>query len=363
MSRVVHLHIGAPKTGTTYLQDRLMLNADSLARHGIVIPSQNRFVETDLFHFRAALDLLEQDWGGAPGHARGAWDTMVKRIRRADGNVVVSHEILAGAKPDKIARAFNDLSGNEVHVVYSARDLGRQLPAAWQESIKQGRKWPFQRFLTKVENGKTWFRNAMDLPKVLESWGAKLPPERIHVVTVPHDRGPNGDELWLRFCRAFGIDPAWAPLDSERDNRSLGMAETSLLRKLNRRLELGVWRDPVYDALIRELLAQEVLVARNAVPVRLPPDRYGFAEQQAERWIEWITARGVDVIGDVEDLRPRRPPEGEKWRNPATVRPKLELGAALDALAVMTQEAASSRVAGEGLGGRLRDTARRLRDR
>ena len=362
MSRVVHLHIGAPKTGTTYLQDRLMLNAAQLARHGVVIPSQNRFVDTDVFHFRAALDLLEQDWGGSAGHARGAWDTMVKRVRRADGNVVISHEILAGAKPDKIARAMNDLAGHEIHIVYSARDLGRQLPAAWQESIKQGRKWPFKRFLTKVERGQTWFRNAMDLPSVLANWGAKLPPERIHVVTVPHDRGPTGNELWLRFCRAFGIDPSWAPLDSERDNRSLGIAETALLRKLNRRLELGVWREPAYDNLIRELLAQEVLVSRKAVAVRLPPDRYDFAEKQADLWIDWITDSGVHVIGDVEDLRPRRPAEGEAWKDPDRVRAKLELGAALDALAVMTREAAN-RASDEGVSGRLRDTARRLRDR
>ena len=71
MSRVVYLHIGAPKTGTTYLQDRLMLNQSSLADHGVTIPTKNRFVDADLFHFRAALDLLEQDWGGAPGHAAG----------------------------------------------------------------------------------------------------------------------------------------------------------------------------------------------------------------------------------------------------------------------------------------------------
>ena len=58
MSRVVHLHIGAPKTGTTYLQDRLMLNAGTLGQHGIVIPSQTRLVDTDLFPFRAALSLL-----------------------------------------------------------------------------------------------------------------------------------------------------------------------------------------------------------------------------------------------------------------------------------------------------------------
>ena len=75
MSRVVHLHIGAPKTGTTYLQDRLMLNAASLSRHGVTVPGP-RTGRTDTFHFRAALDLLDQDWGGAPGHAKGAWDGM-----------------------------------------------------------------------------------------------------------------------------------------------------------------------------------------------------------------------------------------------------------------------------------------------
>ena len=362
MSRVVHLHIGAPKTGTTYLQDRLMLNQASLAEHGVTIPTKNRFVDADLFHFRAALDLLEQDWGGAPGHARGSWDTMVKRVRRAKGPVIISHEILAPAKPDKVAKAMNDLEGCEVHVVYSARDLGRQLPAAWQESIKQGRKWSFERFLNKVERGQTWFRAAMDLPSVLSTWGAKLPPERVHVVTVPHDRGPSGDELWLRFCRAFGLDPAWAPLDSERTNRSLGIAETQLIRRLNRRLELPMWRDVAYDSLIRELLAQQVLVSRDSIPVRLPPDRFEYAEAQGQLWIDWIKGSGVDVIGDPEDLRPRRPAEGTKWRDPDKVGPKLQLGAALDALTVMTREAAERTEADSSVR-RLRDQARRLRER
>ena len=34
MSRTVYLHIGAPKTGTSYLQDRLRLNKAELRRHG-----------------------------------------------------------------------------------------------------------------------------------------------------------------------------------------------------------------------------------------------------------------------------------------------------------------------------------------
>ena len=39
MSPTVYLHIGAPKTGTTYLQDRLSLNASLLADHDVHFPS------------------------------------------------------------------------------------------------------------------------------------------------------------------------------------------------------------------------------------------------------------------------------------------------------------------------------------
>ena len=61
--------------------------------------------------------------------------------------MIISHEILAAARPERVARAMADLEGSEVHIVYSARDLARQLPAGWQESIKQGRRWTFRRFL------------------------------------------------------------------------------------------------------------------------------------------------------------------------------------------------------------------------
>ncbi len=361
MSRAVYLHVGAPKTGTTYLQDRLMLNAESLAEHGVTIPTKHRFVDADLFHFRAALDLLGQDWGGDPGHAEGSWDAMVRRVRRAPGAAIISHEILGAAKADKIAKAMNDLAGSEVHVVYSARDLGRQLPAAWQESIKQGRKWTFRRFLNKVERGESWFHRALDLPTVLDNWGVKVPPERVHVVTVPHDRGQ--DELWQRFAQAFSIDPGWAPKDSERANRSLGIAETQLIRRLNRRLELTVRREQTYDALIRELLAQRELVSRESLPVRLPPSRFEWAEQQADLWIDWVKGSGVDVVGDLEDLRPRRPLEGTPWRDPDRVGAKLQLDAALDALSVMTREAAARPDPERALGHRIRVNSKRLRRR
>ena len=184
MSPTVYLHIGAPKTGTTYLQDRLSRNAAALADHDVHFPGRSAMVSPGLFHFRAALDLLGQDWGGAAGHAEGSWDALVRRVQRKSGTVVVSHEILAPATPDAVARAMSDL-GPDVHVVYTVRDLGRQVPAAWQESIKQGRRWRYSSFVSRMERGKTWFSRAFDLPTVLGRWGAHVPPEHVHLVTVP----------------------------------------------------------------------------------------------------------------------------------------------------------------------------------
>jgi hypothetical protein len=365
MSRVVYLHIGAPKTGTTYLQDRLALNSKALAKHDVHYPRRSPLVSPGLFHFRAALDLLDQDWGGEPGHGEGNWDALVRRINRRSGTVIVSHEILAPARPDHVSRVMADLADSEVHVVYSARDLGRALPAAWQESIKQGRQWPFRKFLRRCHDGKSWFRRAFDIPTVLGTWGADLAPDRLHVVTVPQKRPPAGEEnlLWLRFCEAFGIDPAWAPEDSDRTNPSLGVAETQLIRQLNRRLGRQTRREAQYDGLIREMLAENELVNSTSPPVRLPPDAYDWVEKSAERSIDYLRQSGVNVIGDLDDLRPVRPPADEKWYDPDRVSPRKRLKVAVDALAAMTEEAASRTDPEQKFVGRLRANAERLRIR
>jgi hypothetical protein len=356
MSRVVHLHIGAPKTGTTYLQDRLRLNEQSLASHGVLVPGP-RVGRSDTFHFRAALDVLGRDWGGRPGHAKGAWPSLVRKVARARSSAIVSHEILAPAPGEVVRRIVDDLDG-DVHVVYSARDLARQLPAAWQESIKQGRRWKFSTFLNKYQRGSTWFHRALDLPGVLSTWGEHVPADRITLVTVPHDRGPSGDLLWQRFCTAFDLDPAWLPVDSDRSNASLGTAETQILRRLNKQLDLPMWREPAYDELIRELLAHQVLVNRRMTPVRLPPDRYDWVEGEAERWSEWVRQSGIRVVGDVDDLRPRRPDPEQRWRDPDAVRAKKQLDAALDALVAVTREAAERH---DPDGGRVSRVVRTLR--
>ena len=358
---VVYVHIGAPKTGTTYLQDRLGRNARRLAEHDVHVPRLNPITTPAMSHFRGALDLLDEDWGGTPGHADGAWPKLARKIRRSSGSVIISHEILSPAPPAKIARLMNDLEGCEVHVVYSARDLARQLPAAWQESVKQGRTWRFRRFLDMAESGKPWFMRAFDLPTVLGNWSRTLPPERVHVVTVP-PTGAGPDELWLRFCQAFGFDPAWAPLDSERANASLGIAETELLRRLNQSIKRRTRGEQAHDDMIRHMLDSGQLGGRKSRKVELPPTRLPWAEEQAERWIEWVKGAGAVVHGDLEDLRPRIDPD-LRWRDPDKASNKALARAAVEALAVMTAEAASRPDPRKELGARARRWAEQLRDR
>jgi hypothetical protein len=309
-----------------------------------------------MFHFRAALDLLGQDWGGSPGHAEGAWDAMVRRVRRASDTAIISHEILAPAAPEHVARLKSDLGDAELHIVYSARDLARQAPAGWQESVKQGRRWKYGRYLSRVMNGRPWFARAFDLPAVLTTWGNGLAPDRVHVVTVPQADAvaDDPDLLWRRFCTAFGIDPEWAPEDSERANASLGSAETQVLRALNERIGRSTRNNPGYDALILGMLADETLGGHRSRPILLPPKFLGWARERGAAWVEWLEQSGVDVVGDPADLLPAPTPDGQRFKHPDRVSHKAQLAAALDALAAMTEEAASRPDPDASMLGRIR---------
>src|SRR3954468_18051532 len=147
--RRVLVHVGAPKTGTSFVQDVLWLNRESLAEQGILYPA-HRFDA----HFLAALDLMELHWGGLERQAVGAWDRLADQVRAWRGTAIVSHEILATASRTQVARALASLStgDTEIHVVLSARDLVRQIPAEWQENVKHRRMTPYAEFIDDLQD-------------------------------------------------------------------------------------------------------------------------------------------------------------------------------------------------------------------
>ena len=173
---------------------------------------------------------------------------------------------------------MGDLAGSEIHIVYSARDLGRQLPAAWQESIKQGRRWSFRRFLRRGRE-----RRAVVLPRLRPPGRpgdvGRRPAPRAHPRgdrAAARSRRQHGDLLWRRFCEALR-HRARLGAGRQRPERTVrsGMAETQLVRELNRPARpRATRREPEYDNLIREMLAQQQLVeAGVARRCACPPRR------------------------------------------------------------------------------------------
>lgn len=346
--RTIVLHVGTPKTGTSYLQDVLFGNRRLLRRHRIAYPA-DRFDA----HFLAALDLMQLPWGGLEKEAVGAWDRLVEQVRASEGTAIISHEILARASRAQVQRALRDLGlddpdGPEIHLVVSARDLVRQIPAEWQENVKHRATLSYAAFLEQLRDpartGRiaSWFWGVQELPDILERWGSDLPPEHVHVVTVP-PAGADPGLLWPRFSHVFGLDAVPLDLTSQSSNPSLGVPETALIRRLNQSANKQV-APADYRPLVRELLAHQTLSRRRTSPrLALPPSEHTWVSALSMRWVTTLRERGYDVVGDLDDLLGAGP--ATAYADPDAPQEADVADAALDAIKALLLE--NARLRGE----------------
>ncbi|WP_131735942.1 hypothetical protein [Actinomadura roseirufa] len=302
---MVFLHLGAAKSGTTYLQNALWHNRDRLRDEGVLYPGRDHAA-----HVRAAFDLRGTFFPDATDpYTRGAWADLVERVRDWPGRVVISQELFAPTRHERVARALADLDFAEVHLVFTARDLARQIPAHWQEDVKNRYTTSFAEFMAALrsrdwENSEVaWlFWGLQDPVEVLDRWGSALPPGRVHLVTLPRPGAPS-DLLWRRFCRVIGLDPESCDLSRSFANPSLGLAETQLLLRLNRALEDGDWH--FYNDEVKHYLAQDVLTRRRgSARIGMPAGDHAWAAERAAAMCADLRAAGYDVVGDLDELLP-----------------------------------------------------------
>jgi len=324
--RRIVVHVGAPKTGTTGVQDTLWRNRDVLAAHGVHYPA-DRFDE----HFLAALDLQHLTWGGLEREAVGVLDRLVDRVNRLEGVVVLSHEVFAAASAEQAKRLLSSLDG-EVHLVFSVRELARQIPAEWQELVKHRRQLTYAEFLADLtaesptRAATSWFWSVQHWPEVLERWGATLPPQRVHLVTVPR---PGGDRQVLveRFWSLFGVRSDWLTEESPRTNTSLDGPAATALRRLNERLPGDRLASHHYRPLVREAIVHRGLAGRPGKPrITLPASLTEWADTLTQDWITQVQQRGYDIVGDLAELVAESDSNG--WDDPDQVGPKQLLEAA-----------------------------------
>lgn len=304
-SPIVYLHVGGHKTGTTFLQNVLWLNRAALERDGFLYPGNRRNA-----HLWANFDLRNADFKGYRSpEVPGAWTRLVEEIRAYDGRAVIDHEMFSLANPQHIARAMEDLSFAEVHLVFTARDLARQLPAAWQEWVKNRSTLPFADFLVRVRQDSAEakrFRSMHDVPAILGKWSAGLPPERVHLITVPPPGADRG-LLWQRFAAVLQLDPDRYSTEVPKTNTSLAAAEATVIRRVN---DLVADVDqPRYDRMIKFQLAPQ-LSRRAGAKIELPEDAFAWAVDESKCAVQALTAADYHVVGDLDELIPSVRPTG-----------------------------------------------------
>ncbi len=306
------LHIGLPKTGTTYLQQVVWSNRDALRAAGVFLPG---FGHRE--HLWAALDLqerprLERRHKDAPG----AWQRLVAEAAAQPADVLLTHEFFCGASADQAARAVASFPDAEVHLVVTARDAASVVSAGWQESVKNGSTVDLDSVMDgKAAGGPEFSMRTWDLAGVLERWTRDVPSERVHVLMMP-GRSEAPDLHWRHFAQTLGVDPEAFDVPTETVNPALGIVQIETLRLVNRHLppysahDRGVW--------IRGYLAEDLLA-------RQPRERGGPPEKYAERFADLdraaaalIFERGFHVLGDLTALAPRARATGE-GREPESV--------------------------------------------
>lgn len=331
---VVFLHIGAPKTGTTFLQRILWQHRERLAELGVRYPG-----DTFGAHVQAAFDLRDAGFHGYKDPSvPGAWDALVEAAREWDGAVVLSQELFSPATAAQIDRAMEDLSFAEVHLVFTARDLTRQIPAAWQEDLKNRFVIDFDEFVVALRDrsqdtqglGRMFWR-MQDAAEVLERWGRHVPADRVHVVTVPQVGKP--DELWRRFASVIDVDPDVVDISDAFQNTSLGAAEAAFLHRLNGVLDDEVgW--PLYSEMVKHYLAQEVLVHRaSSARTRLPAHEMEWFTRRANELVDKLRASKYEVVGSLDDLVPAGNPGAQTTHGAPPVEEQLDV--AIDAIAAL----------------------------
>lgn len=306
MARRVFMHVGVAKTGTTYLQRTLHANRDPLRAHGLLYPGKRSGDQ-----FVASIDLRGLD-AEKYNHlnADGMWDRIAKEVNDYDGDAIISHETFARCSSADVRRVQESFGGAQIGVVLTVRDLGRQVPAVWQETVKNRATGSYGEFLNDVfvdagSGSHKFFWRAQDVSKVVRRWGRAVGMSNVTVVTVPPP-GAARDELWNRFGRAIELPEVSIALPTAAGNVSLGPAEAELLRQVNLVLpEDFPW--PRYSRAVKRQFAEHKLARREMTRILIPPGWHGPVNDRAAAMVRYLEGSGCQIIGDLAELAPQLP--------------------------------------------------------
>lgn len=225
MTRTIHLHIGAHKTGTTTVQHFFHSNRARLAALGYLYPNACRY---QYAQHRLAFALKEmKDWAklDVPDFQAEAEDLRAE-IDSADlPNVIVSSEeffALSAARIGQLAAAF---AGFEVKILAVLRRPDELFASIYNQKVKDpknGFKVDYARFLADPRSLSTDLR----FEEMLANWAHVFGPDAI--TAMCYEAHPDAVKL---VCRALDLRPARQFRRSDaRINESVSVRTAELVR-------------------------------------------------------------------------------------------------------------------------------------
>lgn len=338
MANRLFLHVGLPKSGTTYLQAVLAENKPRLSeRSRLLYPGASWTAQV-----RAVRDVLSLSRDGGDLPADGAWRRLVDEVTAWDGDAVVSMEWLGSAEPHQARRVVETVAPATVEVIVTVRDLGRTLPAAWQEFLQNYEQWSWQEFLSSVTSehprgspAGNRFWSQQDLGKVLATWSDVVPADQLHVVTLPRP-GATAGELWSRFATVLELEPLEFDATGRGSNESLGLESSELLLRLNTVSRIHGLDASLYDEMFKWALAKRGLSRRRHRETAqvLPEELTGWVAARAAEQVGAIVASKAHIVGDLDDLSPVL----DRTGTPGPASTEALLDAALDGLVALARD-------------------------
>lgn len=348
MAQRVVLHVGTPKSGTTFVQSVLWSNRDRLRADGVLLPGKQPY---DHNVAATAVRTWKPDGNDRPRERREQrrWHRCVEEATAWPGTVVLSNEWLGMADVEQARHAVADLGPARVEVVLTARDAVAQAPAAWQESLKLGHGTSFRDFLVALDAPTDrWTWRHLDAAEVLSTWSRAVPASACSVVTVP-PAGSDPSVLWSRFARVVGVEPTGYDVGGRTSNQSLSAEAAAVLQQigpsLRAAIDVGSGRRMEQYRWIRQYVGHELLLAVPGRPIGLRAIDVTKLRARSDQTVTRLAQTGYQVVGDLADLSSTTVSPRAVLPDDVTDSEKLEVALALlpRLLARVREEASAAR--------------------
>lgn len=222
------IHIGAHKTGTSYLQDLFQSLAPRFLERGLLVPDRWHRRRRQAGHHQLPIDL-----------ARGHTQDLQREFAEVEGagarDVLISSEGLSGMRPEGVRLLGQLIGGAEVRIVFYCRRWSDLLPSSWQEGIRQGHCRPFSDLVKRVMS-RPAEQHLVNFDQRLSAYAEVFGRDRLNIVSfsnVVDARLDIGHHFFDSFLRDYADVVRAASDAGQPRHASMPLWQAETVRGLN----------------------------------------------------------------------------------------------------------------------------------